>query len=120
MSTPPPAVDPANAVPVVEMRDVSVPSLRDPSGAVLEGVNWTVRRGDYWAIGGLLRSGKSDLLSVAAGLLRPSKGESRLLGIDLFGCPEHEQLAARRRVGFVFDGGQLLHDLTLEENVALP
>src|SRR6185295_9755378 len=114
MSTPPPAVDPANAVPVVEMRDVSVPSLRDPSGAVLEGVNWFVRQGDYWAIGGLLRSGKSDLLSVAAGLLPPVRGEARLFGSDLFACHEEEQLAIRRRVGFVFDGGQLLHALTLE------
>ena len=34
-------------------------------------MNWTVRRGDYWAIGGLLRSGKSDLLALAAGLALP-------------------------------------------------
>lgn len=111
---------PAPGEVALEMRGVTVESLRDPPGAVLENVNWTVRNGDYWAIGGLHRSGKSDLLAVAAGLLRPASGESLLFGCDPFTCSEPEQVAVRRRVGFVFDGGQLLHDLTLEENVALP
>lgn len=106
--------------PVLELRAVTVPSARETSAAVLEEVNWTVNRGEYWAIGGLLRSGKSDLLSTAAGLLRPQRGESKLFGCDLFACNESEQLRVRRKVGFVFDGGQLLHHLTLEENVALP
>ncbi|MEY2409843.1 MAG: phospholipid/cholesterol/gamma-HCH transport system ATP-binding protein [Verrucomicrobiota bacterium] len=105
---------------VLEMHNVSVPTAREPAGVALEGVEWIVRRDEYWAIGGLSRSGKSDLLAVAAGLLRPVSGESKLFGTDLFTCNEAEQIAVRRRVGFVFDGGQLLHDLTLEENVALP
>ena len=111
---------PAPGETALEMRAVTVESLREPAGALLEDVNWSVRNGDYWAIGGLQRSGKSDLLAVAAGLVRPARGESRLFGCDPFTCPEPEQVAVRRRVGFVFDGGQLLHDLTLEENVALP
>jgi ABC-type transporter Mla maintaining outer membrane lipid asymmetry ATPase subunit MlaF len=48
------------------------------------------------------------------------RGEALLFGRAAISEHESEQFAARRRVGFVFDGGQLLHDLTLAENVALP
>jgi ABC-type transporter Mla maintaining outer membrane lipid asymmetry ATPase subunit MlaF len=99
------------AEPVLEMIDVAVTSLKDSSTTILEGVNWRVRRGDYWAVAGLLRSGKSDLMAVAAGLLRPARGFCRWFGREHSGF---------ERVGLVFDGGQLLHHLTLAENIALP
>ena len=102
------------------MRDVTVPSLRDPSIIVLEGVNWTVAPGEFWAVAGLTRSGKSDFMALAAGIMRPARGIYRVFGQELIAGFEHERLAARLRVGLVFDGGQLIHDLTLAENVALP
>ena len=105
---------------VLEMTGVAVPALREPSRVQLDDVNWTVQRGDYWALGGLLRSGKSDLLALAAGLTRPPRGVCRWFGQELSGGFEEEHLALRRRVGFVFDGGRLLNDQTLAENVALP
>ncbi len=122
MNTPPPASTPApvaHAV-CVELRDVAVPALRNPAKLTLENVNWSVAVGDYWAVGGLVSSGKTDLLSVAAGLQRPALGTCRFFGQEFVPDFEDEHLSVRRRVGFVFDGGQLLHDLTLEENVALP
>jgi ABC-type transporter Mla maintaining outer membrane lipid asymmetry ATPase subunit MlaF len=108
------------SVPALEMRDVSVTTLRDARDIVLEGVNWTVAPGDFWAVAGLLRSGKSDLMALAAGITRPAHGSCRLFGKELVAGFEHERLALRLRVGLVFDGGRLLHHLTLAENIALP
>jgi len=109
-----------SSVPALEMRDATVTSLRDAGLAVLEGVNWTVATGDFWAVAGLLRSGKSDLMALAAGITRPARGSCRLFGRELVAGFEHERLALRLRVGLVFDGGRLLHHLTLAENIALP
>jgi len=108
------------AVPAFEMRDVTVTASRDASAVVLEQVNWTVEAGDFWAVAGLTRSGKSDLLALAAGVSRPSRGVHHLFGQELIAGFEHERLALRLRIGLVFDGGQLLQHLTLEENIALP
>jgi ABC-type transporter Mla maintaining outer membrane lipid asymmetry ATPase subunit MlaF len=108
------------SVPALEMRDVSVTALRDATDVVLEGVNWTVAPGDFWAVAGLLRSGKSDLMALAAGITRPAHGSCRLFGQELVAGFEQERLTLRLRVALVFDGGQLLHHLTLAENIALP
>ena len=83
-------------------------------------MNWTVNVGDFWAVAGLLRSGKSDLLALAAGISRPLRGVHHLFNQELIAGFEYERLALRLRVGLVFDGGQLLHHLSLEENIALP
>jgi ABC-type transporter Mla maintaining outer membrane lipid asymmetry ATPase subunit MlaF len=112
-------VNPFAVVPALELIGVTVASLKDSSVRVLEDVNWRVHEGEYWAIGGLLRSGKSDLVATAAGLMRPVRGTYRVFGKDEF-LLERDRLALRRRIGLVFDGGQLLHDLTLAENIALP
>src|SRR5438552_1209553 len=115
-----PLTAPAAHVPALEMCEVNVTSMRDPAQVVLEGVNWSVAAGDFWVVAGLLRSGKSDLLAVASGLTRPARGICRLFGEDLVAGFAQEQLALRLRLGFVFDGGHLLHHLTLAENIALP
>src|SRR4026207_2428232 len=107
-------VTPADpSVPALEMRDVTVTALRDANHPVLEGVNWTVAVGDFWAVAGLLRSGKSDLMALAAGLTRAGRGTCWLFGKELVAGFERDQLALRLRIGLVFDGGQLLHHLTL-------
>ncbi|MFM1768406.1 MAG: hypothetical protein RJA22_935 [Verrucomicrobiota bacterium] len=108
------------ACPALELCGVSVPASDDPGRTVLEEVNWSVAVGDYWAVGGLARSGKSRLLAVAAGLQRPGRGACRVFGCDTRPDPATREAAWRRRVGYVFDGGQLIHQLTLAENVALP
>lgn len=109
-----------SSAPALEMQDVTVTSLRDPSQVVLAEVTFQVQQGEYWAIAGLLRSGKSDLITTAAGLMRPRRGIVRMFGRERGVGFENEWTATRRRVGLVFDGGQLLHDLTLRENIALP
>jgi ABC-type transporter Mla maintaining outer membrane lipid asymmetry ATPase subunit MlaF len=115
-----PAAYVSYSAPALEMQDVTVTSLRDPSQIILESVNLRVQKGEYWVVAGLLRSGKSDLIATAAGLMRARKGIVRVFGRERGVGFEHEWVAMRRRVGMVFDGGQLLHDLTLAENIALP
>src|SRR5258708_2456160 len=104
----------------LEMVDVTVGSLASPDAVVLQGVNWRVAVGGYWVVGGLHASGKSDLLGTAAGAMPPLHGVFRVFGHELGAGFDHEQLPTRLRLGLVFDGGRLLHHLTLAENVALP
>lgn len=106
--------------PIVKMHGVGVGALLNSECIVLHGVDWTVTPGDYWALAGWHRSGKSDLLALAAGISRPEKGEFRLFGVNLAEASEAEELAARKRVGVAFPGGRLLHQLTVAENIALP
>jgi putative ABC transport system ATP-binding protein len=110
----------AAAVPVLEMVDVTVGALKDPQRVVLAGVNWAVNEGDFWAIGGLHASGKSDFMALAAGLIPPLHGTFRVFGQEFQTTFEEKWLEGRRQLGLVFDGGQLLHHLTVAENVALP
>lgn len=118
MTTPAPVPD-SNPL-AIEMIQATVTAIRSPEKVVLEGVDWSVAVGDYWVIGGLHASGKSDFMAVAAGIMPPARGVCRVFGRDLFAGPDHESLPTRLRIGMVFDGGQLLHHLTVAENVALP
>jgi putative ABC transport system ATP-binding protein len=87
----------------------------------LRGVDLSVGPGETVAVTGSSGAGKSTLLHVAAGLLRPDAGTVRLLGRDLAGLGEGERTRLRRsEVGLVLQFGQLVPDLTVLENVALP
>jgi phospholipid/cholesterol/gamma-HCH transport system ATP-binding protein len=105
--------------PVIEMRAVAVGALRDPETVLLEDVNWSVSRGEYWVVGGLQGSGKTDLLMLAGGLTAPAGGNYWFLGEAMPMFEEH-RLTQRLRLGIVFDGGQLFNHLTISENVSLP
>lgn len=106
--------------PAIEMVGVTVKALRDPERVVAEEVNWRVTTGDFWAIGGLHATGKSDFMAVAAGLHPPARGECRIFGRAVTTGPEPERRAARLPVGLVFAGGRLLQHLTIAENISLP
>ena len=105
-------------IPAIEMRGATVTAMRDNSFTVVADVNWSVAAGEFWVIAGQEQSGKSDLLMLAAGLMPPAGGSFKLLGDDLQDSGEGEP--ARRRVGFVFQGGHLFNQLTIAENIALP
>jgi putative ABC transport system ATP-binding protein len=102
----------------VEARDVrysfgSTPALRSASVAVAAG--------EVVAVMGPSGSGKSTLLHCLAGILVPDGGEVLFAGRRIDALPEPERSALRRdRFGFVFQFGQLVPELTAEENVALP
>jgi putative ABC transport system ATP-binding protein len=94
-----------------------------PGGAVhaVEDVSMSVGEGELVAIFGPSGSGKSTLLLLAAGLLRADAGSVRFEGSDLAGFSKREMLSYRRRkLGFVFQGFNLVAGLTAEENVAMP
>lgn len=80
---------------ILELRDVSVVRGRQ---ALLEGIDWTVERGEHWAVVGRNGSGKTTLISVASSYVWPTTGSVRLLGHAL-GRVDSRQL--RRRVGLV-------------------
>lgn len=106
---------------VIELINATIVSRRMPDVVSVEAVNWTVREGDFWIIGGLQGSGKSDLLAAAAALSKPTAGVYRLFGQEIAPTYADECLAERLRVALVFgDGGRLFSHLTVAENVALP
>ncbi len=87
----------------------------------LDRVSLSFPAGSFTAVLGVSGSGKSTLLQCAAGLERPSAGTVRLCGSELNRLPSRKQAALRRRrVGFVFQDLNLLPELTVAENIALP
>lgn len=107
------------AEPVLEMREVSFGAMRDPTRVVASALNWTVRAGEFWAVAGPQRSGKSDLLYLAAGLMPPLRGRYCCFCVEM-PVTGDAPLGAFPPAGLVFDGGQLFSHLTVAENVALP
>ncbi|MFE8012458.1 ABC transporter ATP-binding protein [Streptomyces sp. CAI-85] len=81
----------------------------------------SLRRGEVAAITGQSGSGKSSLLYCLAGVLPVARGEIRFEGRALGALGDDELSTLRReRFGFVFQYGELLPELTVEENTALP
>ena len=102
----------------VEARDVRFSFGSTPA---LRGATVAVAPGEILAVMGPSGSGKSTLLHCLAGILVPDSGEVLLGGRRIDDLPEAERSALRRdRFGFVFQFGQLVPELTAEENVALP
>lgn len=87
----------------------------------VRGVDLTVDAGEFVAITGASGSGKSTLLHLLGGITRPTAGSIFLEDTDL-ATLDDDALAAirRRRIGFVFQRYNLLPELSLIENVALP
>ena len=94
-----------------------------PTGelTILDGVGFTIAKGEAVAIVGASGSGKSTLLSLLAGLDVPSEGRVLLDGEALSALDEDGRARVRgEKVGFVFQSFQLLPSLTALENVMLP
>ena len=87
----------------------------------LDGVDFSIYKGEFCAIVGPSGSGKSTLLNMLAGLEKPSKGEIVIDKIHIEHMTENQLVEFRRkRVGFIFQSYNLLKTLNAVENVALP
>ena len=109
----------APQTPALEMRELAVASMKNPTITVAEDVNWTVNPGEFWVVGAPQHSGKSDFLMTAGGIMSPVAGGFSFLG-EAMPIFEESRMAHRLKLGFVFDGGQLIGSLTIAENIALP
>jgi phospholipid/cholesterol/gamma-HCH transport system ATP-binding protein len=87
---------------------------------VLCGVAMSVNKGETLVVMGGSGSGKTVLLRITAGLLRPDRGQVRLFGQNIERLREEQLLPIRRRMGYVFQGAALFDSLTVHDNVAYP
>ncbi|MFI7599257.1 ABC transporter ATP-binding protein [Actinoplanes sp. NPDC049681] len=103
---------------LIAARDVTVAFGQTPA---LRGASLSVDAGEILAVMGPSGSGKSTLLHCLAGILTPDAGEIHFDGRRLDTLDETARSTLRRDTfGFVFQFGQLVPELTAEENVALP
>jgi putative ABC transport system ATP-binding protein len=103
---------------LLEAREVTLSFGPTPA---LRGASMSVASGEIVAVMGPSGSGKSTLLHCLAGILVPDSGEICFAGRRVETMAESERSTLRRdRFGFVFQFGQLVPELTAEENVALP
>jgi phospholipid/cholesterol/gamma-HCH transport system ATP-binding protein len=106
---------PDSAEPVVAFEDVSITFDIKP---VLQNISFTVYRGETRIILGPAGGGKSVLMKLANGLIRPDSGTIRVFGKDVTRMRETELFKLRARIGMVFQESALFDSLSVEDNVA--
>lgn len=93
---------------------------KGPRVTALEDVNLEIGKGDIYGIIGMSGAGKSTLLRCLTLLERPTSGQIMLAGQDIASLSGAQLRAARRGMGVVFQGYNLLMQKTVAENVAFP
>jgi len=101
--------------PLIAFKDVRIGF---DEGDVLQGISFEVWPGETKVLLGESGSGKTLIMKMAAGLLRPDAGRIWVMGHELSEMKEQDLLDFRRHVGFVFQEGALFDSLTVAENVA--
>lgn len=87
----------------------------------LDGVNFSVEKGEFVAIVGTSGSGKSTLLHMLGGLDRPTSGSVAVDGKEIFSLKDEAlTIFRRRKIGFVFQNYNLVPVLNVYENIVLP
>lgn len=85
---------------------------------VLDGVSFELFHGETKMLLGVAGSGKSTILKLAMGLLKPDRGRIQVLGENVTEMKEEDLFALRRRIGMVFQESALFDSFTVRENVA--
>jgi len=101
--------------PVVVFEDVE---LGFAGNEVLRGVSFRLARGETKALFGVAGSGKSLMLKLVMGLIRPDSGRILVLGHDISQMREEDLFKLRGKIGIVFQESALFDSLTVRENVA--
>ena len=87
----------------------------------LDGVSFSIEKGDFVAIIGPSGSGKSTLLHILGGVDRPTSGKVYLAGRDVYaGSDEQLAIFRRRDVGLIYQFYNLIPVLNVRENMTLP
>ncbi len=107
---------------VISVRDLyKIYRVGETKVRALNGVSFTIKRGDFCSIVGTSGSGKSTLLNMLAGLEKPTKGEIVIAGEHMERKTENQLVAFRRQhIGFIFQSFNLMGTMNAIENVALP
>jgi putative ABC transport system ATP-binding protein len=93
----------------------------DVETTALDGVNMEIRKGEFVAIMGPSGCGKSTLLNILGMIDRPSSGKYELDGVDVSRFSEGKLVGLRKKhLGFVFQSFNLIDELSVRDNVALP
>ncbi len=113
----------AMAPAALELRGVTIHYDRpghDPL-AIIDNYSLTLQPGQMHCLAGRSGSGKTSILRVAAGLMQPTSGDVIWAGTSLSGAKDDDITTRRREtVGYLDQGGVLVHGLTALENVLLP
>ncbi len=113
--------DSSPAAPLLELVEADIASAGNLELTLIRGVSWRLLPGEYWAVGGLQWSGKSDWLATVAGLQRPAAGKQFLFGESPEVLRQSDLVVDRQRIGLVFEnGGRLFGQMSVRQNVALP
>ncbi|OPJ63955.1 ABC transporter ATP-binding protein [Clostridium oryzae] len=95
--------------------------INDSSQNIINGLDITIHEGEFTAIMGPSGSGKTTLLNILSGIDKPTIGEVNIMGMDMVALNDSERAIFRRKnLGLIFQNFNLLEDLTLKENAALP
>lgn len=110
------------AVPLIEFRDVyKLYQMGDETVRAVDGVSFTVRKGEFLAIVGQSGSGKSTCMNIIGCLDIPTSGQYLLAGEDVGQMTDNQLAALRNRtLGFIFQQYNLIPKLNVLENVELP
>lgn len=112
----------AMKVSVISVKNLyKIYKVGDSKVRALDGVSFTIEKGEFCAIVGTSGSGKSTLLNMLAGLEKPTKGQIVIAGEHMEKKNENQLVKFRREhIGFIFQSFNLLPSMNALENVALP
>lgn len=110
-----PVDEPDRIVPAIEFRNVHL-SFDDK--VILNGISFTVRRGETKVILGRSGGGKSTIIRLILGLLKPDAGQIFIDGEEITDHSEQEMMPVRQKIGMVFQEGALFDSLSVYDNVA--
>lgn len=115
MKPTPPHIDPENIV-------ISIRDLEKSFGTnhVLQGINLDIYQGENMVVLGRSGTGKSVLIKILAGLMKPDSGKAILLGKDVASLHYKELDKLRLKIGFSFQNSALYDSMTVEENLRFP
>src|SRR5438874_4677126 len=102
-------------VPAIEFREVE---LAFDDQVILDNVSFTVRKGETKIVLGGSGTGKSTIINLVLGLLKPDSGQILVDGEDISEFDDQELMRIRKNIGMVFQEGALFDSLSVYENVA--